>query len=168
VFCSSTSWRRRRRRRRRQTDRQTDRPSAIWSVPVRIRSLVAFPQTQRREAMDPNSLLPRHEIERYFSLENPRDKIAAECSRAPLDAEVRISPPPFWLLRKTLNLPILDPILNEIRVLNPQLRGESVLYSSIASRRYKSSTTMAKSLLKGFRYERTADLNGLHSSHDQG
>jgi hypothetical protein len=59
--------------------------------------------------MDPNSLLPRHEIERYFSLENPRDKIAAECSRAPLDAEVRI--PLFLLLWKTLNLPILVPEL---------------------------------------------------------
>lgn len=37
--------------------------------------------------MDPNSLLPRHEIERSFSIENARDKAAAEYARSPLDAE---------------------------------------------------------------------------------
>lgn len=37
--------------------------------------------------MDPHSLLPRHEIERCFSIENARDKAAAEYARSPLDAE---------------------------------------------------------------------------------
>ena len=59
--------------------------------------------------MDPYSLLPRHEIERYFSIENARDKVAAECSRAPLNAEVCISLPQCCEDHKT---PSLNPTPN--------------------------------------------------------